>query len=166
VTPVGTNWVVTTLAGLVGYVAEIDGTGSSARFFALTGVAVDSAGDLYVADWGNFTIRKGFPASSVPAPMLQPPSLSADQFGFGITGFINLAVNIESSSNLSQWEVVGTCILQGGTNCFVCPNTSLAAQFYRIHVRQLTGARSSLWVAERLGRRPTRLTKRAAIYLI
>jgi hypothetical protein len=135
VTPVGTNWVVTTLAGLAGYCAEIDGTGPAARFTVGEGVAVDTAGNLYVGDFGNSTIRKGFPASSVPAPLLQPPSLSAGQFGFGITGLPGLAVNIESSGDLSQWEVVGTCILDGGTNSFVNPNPSLGAQFYRAHVR-------------------------------
>jgi hypothetical protein len=135
VTPIGTNWVVTTLAGLAGYIAEIDGTGSAARFNGQAGVAVDSAGNLYVADWGNFTIREGFPANSVPAPILQPPSLSAGQFGFGITGLPNLAVNIEASSDLATWQVVGSCLLEGGTNSFVNPNPSLGAQFYRVHVR-------------------------------
>jgi hypothetical protein len=67
--------------------------------------------------------------------MLQPPSLSAGQFGFGITGLPGLAVNIESSGDLSIWQVVGTCLLEGGTNSFVNPNPSLGAQFYRAHVR-------------------------------
>src|ERR1039458_4726518 len=114
---------------------EIDGTGSAARFNGQAGVAVDSAGNLYVADWGNFKIREGFPANSVPAPILQPPSLSAGQFGFGITGLPNLAVNIEASSDLATWQVVGSCLLEGGTNSFVNPNPSLGAQFYRVHVR-------------------------------
>jgi hypothetical protein len=134
-TPVGTDWVVTTLAGLAGYFAEIDGTGSAARFGNLSIVRLDSAGNLYLADSLNNSIRKGFPASSVPSPILQPPSLSAGQFGFGITGLPGLAVNIESSGDLSQWQVVGTCILESGTNSFVSPNPSLAAQFYRAQVR-------------------------------
>jgi hypothetical protein len=66
---------------------------------------------------------------------LQPPSLSAGRFGFGITGLPGVAVNIESSGDLSQWEVVGTCILGGGTNSFVNPNPSLGARFYRAQVR-------------------------------
>jgi hypothetical protein len=135
VTPVGANWVVTTLAGWPGSFGGADGTGSAAGFFYPGGVAVDSAGNLYVASGYNSTIRKGFPASSVPAPNLQPPSLSAGQFGFGITGLPNLAVDIESSGDLSQWQVVGTYTLAGGTNYFVSPNTSLGAQFYRAHVR-------------------------------
>ena len=134
-TPVGTNWVVTTLAGRPGYIGEIDGTGSNARFNEQTGLALDNAGNLYVADSGHNTIRKGFPASSVTSPMLQPPSLSAAQFGFGITGMPKLAVNIEASSDLATWQVVGTCCLAGGTNYFFDPNPGLGAQFYRSHVR-------------------------------
>ena len=138
VTPVGTNWVVTTLAGLAGISGSAAGTGSAARFsFGSIGgdAAVDSAGNIYVPHWGNNTIRKGMPASSVPPPILQPPNLSAGQFGFGITGLPNLAVNIEASSDLATWQVVGSCLLEGGTNSFVNPNPSLGAQFYRVHVR-------------------------------
>jgi hypothetical protein len=140
VTPAG---VVTTLGGLpvtengqeviAGGLA--DGTGSAARFSFPTGVAVDSAGNLYVSDAYNSNIRKGFPASSVPAPLLQPPSLSAGQFGFGITGLPNLAVDIESSGDFSQWQVVGTVILEGGTTSFVSPTPPQGIQFYRGRVR-------------------------------
>ena len=99
-------------------------------------MAVDTAGNVYVPDFGNSTIRKGFPANSVPAPMLQPPSLSAGLFGFGITGIPGLAVNIESSGNLTDWQVVGTCTLERGTNYYsVSPNPAQGAQLYRAQVR-------------------------------
>ena len=135
VTPTGTSWAVTTLAGVAGNQGYFDGTGSAAQFYEPGYLAVDSAGALYVADPYNNTIRKGFPASSVPQPTLQPPSLSAGQFGFGITGLPGLAVNIESSTNLSQWQLAGTVTLVGGTNYFVSPNPALGTQFYRGHVR-------------------------------
>jgi len=136
VAPVGTNWVVTTLAGLAGSIGDADGTGSAAQFYNPAGVAMDSAGNLYVGDLYNNTIRKGLPASSVPSPVLQRPSLSAGQFGFGITGLPGLPVNIESSGDLSQWQVVGECILEGGTNYYsVGADPSLGAQFYRAQVR-------------------------------
>ncbi len=48
--------VVTTLAGLAGSFGGIDGTGNAARFGYPSGVAADSAGNAYVADWQ--TIRK------------------------------------------------------------------------------------------------------------
>ena len=64
VTPVGTNWVVTTLAGLAGNAGSADGTSSAARFNGPDGVAVDSAGNVYVADYGNNTIRKVTPVGT------------------------------------------------------------------------------------------------------
>jgi sugar lactone lactonase YvrE len=52
------NGAVTTLAGTAGSSGSIDGTGSAARFNFPEGVAVDGSGNLYVADFGNFLIRK------------------------------------------------------------------------------------------------------------
>jgi NHL repeat len=64
ITPVGTNWVTTTIAGLVGNVGSDDGTNSAARFNEPSGVAADSAGNVYVSDTVNNTIRKLTPAGT------------------------------------------------------------------------------------------------------
>ena len=50
--------VVTTLAGSAGNYGSTDATGSSASFWGPQGVALDSTGNLYVADSFNQTIRK------------------------------------------------------------------------------------------------------------
>ena len=57
---VSTNWVVTTLAGLAGtnHVGSADGTNSQAQFNGPSGVALDGAGNLFVSDSLNYTIRK------------------------------------------------------------------------------------------------------------
>jgi sugar lactone lactonase YvrE len=52
---------VTRLAGFFGAGAHWDGTGSTARFASPEGVAVDAAGNVYVADTQNFLIRKVTP---------------------------------------------------------------------------------------------------------
>jgi sugar lactone lactonase YvrE len=54
-TPGGTS---STLAGLAGDPGNADGTGTSAQFNHPEGVAVDSSGNVYVADTWNHTIRK------------------------------------------------------------------------------------------------------------
>jgi len=61
VTPAG---LVTTLAGS-GAVGSTDGTGIAASFNFPSGVAVDSTGNVYVADSGNPTIRKIAPDGAV-----------------------------------------------------------------------------------------------------
>lgn len=49
--------VVSTLAGLSGNFGSTDGSGNTARFHSPTGVAIDTAGNLFVADAANNTIR-------------------------------------------------------------------------------------------------------------
>jgi hypothetical protein len=56
-TPAGTNWVVSTIAGLAGNAGSADGANENARFNGPYGVAVDGGGNVYVADTGNSTIR-------------------------------------------------------------------------------------------------------------
>ena len=60
-----TPYTFTTIAGGVGGAGSADGMGSAARFAEPYSVAVDSAGNVYVADTGNNTIRKVTPAGEV-----------------------------------------------------------------------------------------------------
>ena len=62
ITPTGD---VTTFAGLANAVGSADGAGSAARFQDPQGVAVDAAGNVYVSDTANRTIRKITPAGVV-----------------------------------------------------------------------------------------------------
>ncbi|HSA11776.1 MAG TPA: hypothetical protein P5205_15555 [Candidatus Paceibacterota bacterium] len=64
-TPQGTGWVVSTLAGLAGVSGSEDDAGSAARFKSPAGVAVDSQGRIYVADTRNNLIRRITSAGSV-----------------------------------------------------------------------------------------------------
>jgi len=94
ITPAG---VVTTLAGSPGQSGSDDGTGSAARFNSPNGLAVDSAGNIFVADGLNCTIRKITPAGVVTTFAGDPGVLgSTDGTGsaalFGIMG-VDLAID-------------------------------------------------------------------------
>jgi hypothetical protein len=57
ITPIGNNWVVTSIAGTNNIPGSTDGTGRSARFDNPGGIAVDAYDDLFVADTANDTVR-------------------------------------------------------------------------------------------------------------
>jgi sugar lactone lactonase YvrE len=56
--PIGSNWVVSTIAGLATVTGHDDGTNTDARFYLPSGLAIDNSNQLYVADAANFTIRQ------------------------------------------------------------------------------------------------------------
>jgi hypothetical protein len=61
ITPAG---IVTTIAGFAGTAGAADGTNSAARFNFPLAIAVDAATNIYVADTGNYTIRKVTPVGN------------------------------------------------------------------------------------------------------
>ncbi len=63
-TPAGANWVVSTIAGTATASGDADGTNNAALFNDPLGITVDSVGNLYVADYGNYNIRKIAPSGT------------------------------------------------------------------------------------------------------
>ena len=59
------NGAVSTWAGQHGYPGSMDGNGADARFCNPQGLAVDTAGNVFVADTGNHTVRKISPTGEV-----------------------------------------------------------------------------------------------------
>jgi hypothetical protein len=141
VTPVGTNWVVTTLAGVGGtdangnplHPGSADGTGAAALFNRPVSMAMDTAGNLYVGDTINNTIRKGHRPLAITAsgPGL---GLSEGRFDLAITGPAGQAVVVEASPDLENWVPFWTNTFMLGplhysdTNCASSPQ-----RFYRAH---------------------------------
>ncbi|MFN3697736.1 MAG: hypothetical protein ACK4VO_09880, partial [Pseudobdellovibrio sp.] len=93
--------VVTTFAGTSGSPGTADGTGASARFNGLGGLAVDSSGNLYVADSSNHTIRKITPAAVV-STFAGSPGVSGTVDGTGASARFRspVGVTVDSSGNV------------------------------------------------------------------
>src|SRR5215468_4516031 len=93
--------VVTTLTGTAGMIGSADGTGAAARFFEPTGVAVDSAGNVYVADQYNDTIRK-VTAGGVVTTLAGTASMAGSLDGTGPPARFNhpAGVAVDSAGNV------------------------------------------------------------------
>ncbi len=120
ITPVGSNWVVTTLAGQAGTNGFRDGTGTNALFSTPKGVAVDSAGNVYVADFDYCIIRVITPAGVVntiagyPSPLggtndgTNSFALFDDPSGVAVDSAGNLYVADQGNDTIRMITPVGT----------------------------------------------------------
>lgn len=111
--------VVTTVAGTPGADGSTDDTGGVARFSDPRGVAVDSAGTLFVADYANHTIRKGTPPAGFPAFTIHPQS----QF-FGPAGGVTLSAAANGAGTLGFQWMQGGQILANATNATLSQTNS------------------------------------------
>lgn len=92
---------VSTLAGLAGASGTTNGTGSAARFDFPIGVAVDAAGNVFVADSRSFTLRRITPAGVVSTFAGSPYLLgSADGTGSAARFFLPYGLAIDGAGNL------------------------------------------------------------------
>ncbi len=96
ITPTG---MVSTLAGS-GEQGSDDGSGSSARFYYPTGVAVDASGNVYVADSYNRKIRKITPMGTVSTLAGSGISGSADGSGGSASFWTPNGVAVDDSGNV------------------------------------------------------------------
>ncbi len=124
VTPGG---VVTTLAGVAGNPGSADGTGSAAQFNYPSGVAVDSAGNLYVADTYNSTIRTVTPGGVVTTLTRAGSAGSADGTGSVAQFLFPWGVAVDSAGSLYVADEDDETIRIGTTNtCADAPTIDLA----------------------------------------
>ena len=104
--------VVSTFAG-TGTKGWLDGPATTSRFTAPTGIAVDAAGNVYVADWVNHIIRKitratGMVSTMVgPGIFLTPAGIASDAAG-------NLYVSDDGHHAIFRVTSNGTVTLVAG----------------------------------------------------
>jgi mucin-19 len=92
---------VSTFAGTPGVSGRTDATGSAARFLSPRGLAVDGSGNVYVADTGNFTIRRITPAGVVTTFAGGPGAPGSLDGGGSSARFIApVAIALNASGNI------------------------------------------------------------------
>jgi sugar lactone lactonase YvrE len=105
VTPAG---VVTTLYGSPGVLGFANGTGTAARFSSPNGLVVDAAGNLYVADSGNHTVRK-IAAGSVA-------TLAGSPLAFGNVDDTGAAARFSSPAGIASDTGANIYVADGGNH--------------------------------------------------
>jgi DNA-binding beta-propeller fold protein YncE len=101
--------LTTTLAGS-GDAGYIDGTGTAARFSCPTGVAVDAAGNVYVADCRNNYIRKITPDGKVTTIAGTGEQGFADGAGMAAKFNAPTGIAVDAAGNIYVADCWNHCI--------------------------------------------------------
>jgi sugar lactone lactonase YvrE len=133
ITPAG---VVRTLAGTAQQCGSADGTGSAASFCNPIGITADTAGNLYVTDSRNNTVRKITPAGVVStlagtAGPCGTATLFCDPYGITIDTAGNLYITAPSNHTIRRITPAGVVSTFAGTaqTCGSADGTGTAASF-------------------------------------
>lgn len=133
----------TTIAGASGVSGTADGTGTAARFNNPVGLAIDSGGNIFIADFNNYTIRKMTPAGVVTTFAGTAGSAATTDgtgaaarfsgpYGLAIDSSDNLFVTDINSSVIRKITPAGVVTTLAGTANIdsYADGTGAAAKFY------------------------------------
>jgi sugar lactone lactonase YvrE len=116
---------IAVIAGQLGGIGYVDGPGAQARFWGPVGLALDAAGDLYVADYN--AVRKITPAGVV-STVVGSPRVCGDQIGKGPTALLcyPLSVAVDGAGYLyasdlaAVWQVDAAGVMSQYANNVGC----------------------------------------------
>ena len=169
ITPAG---VVTTLAGS-GRVGLTNGTGTAASFNFPTGVATDSQGNVYVADYGNRVVRKITAAGVVTtfagsgtsgttngtctaASFMGPNGVATDSHG-------NVYVTDQTASQVREISPTGVVTLLAGSNVSGAANSTGASAGFNSPAGIATDAQGNVYVADAFNNEIRKITQAGAV---
>ena len=114
----GANYVASTIAGSAS-IGNANLSGTAARFFSPMSTAVDSSGNIYVADAANNTIRK-ISSSGVASTLAGSPGIAGSSDGPAASALFNnpQAVTVDSAGNVFVSDTGNSTIREittGGT---------------------------------------------------
>lgn len=95
-------YTFSTLAGANARAESVDGKGGIARFLSPIGMAADGAGNIYIVDTGNSTIRKIVPVPGIVTTIAGTPGQTGYRDGPGGSALFNQprGVAADSKGNL------------------------------------------------------------------
>lgn len=126
----GTNWIVTTIAGLNGVPGSRDGRGTNvqtaAQFYSPSGIAVDGGGNVYVADTYNDLIRKITP-QGVVSTLAGLLFADANVDGFYTNAQFNFpyGVTVDNNANIYVADTYNFTIRVGRLASVIIPKLAL-----------------------------------------
>jgi sugar lactone lactonase YvrE len=159
---ISTAGVVTTIGGAAGQSGTALGSGNNTRFYCPQGIAVDAAGNLYIADTANQRIVRGTPAAT-PQIQTQPQSQSVNPgqaFALSVAATGNPAPTF-------QWSKDGANI-SGATNASLSITSATTADSgsYTVTITNAAGSVTSAAATISVGSVPTISTQPVAQSLL
>jgi sugar lactone lactonase YvrE len=131
-TPSGTDWIVTTIAGQPDVGGIADGSGGTAKFFYPAGLGMNDSGVFAVVDSGNNVIRIAAPP---PVRFEQISVLANGSLQLTMSGSANASYTLLTTTNWTNWDVLA--VLPSGNGVFQYIDSSAVTnrtRFYRLQL--------------------------------